>query len=371
MKVFYRRVFHVLVLICLTLLSLPSWALAPLDPGSIVTEEISTHNWQGYVVEDPTVITSLQADKNGTGHYSYPIAIPVARLMPSLALTYNTRTKSSWHLADGWSFSGGLQITRPTDRESRSATPSDEFYISGDISGKLVPDGSGDYKLQGVDTVTVKAERLGTAPATTWRVTHSNGLVYELVPGDIGATKAVGPEVWVVSKIMGPSGNQVDYTYGANYQLLHIDYGGVSPATHFLKVEFDYAVRSHDVTSWRAGFEKINDLYLTDIVVKVNGTSVWEYRLNVTDSHGHPILDSIQKSNYNSSGAKQAEPLVTLTYTGYDKTAYDEQTVSGLDADVTKGVEGVAAVNYTTVHSEHHASVSHRDYIHERVQIVE
>lgn len=211
--------------------------------------------------------------------YEYPIKLPDGRagMTPELSLKYNSRnaTRPDSLMGMGWETSIPYIVREPIEGTNNLYT---KAYFSSSLSGNLIATtdtSSSQYTLYRPESDDGSYLKYTYNNDNTWTMTGKDGRTYTF--GGSSASRQDNPSdstkvyKWMVSKIVDPNGNEIDYTYTKDsgqiypYQVTYT-YNPSSPAVN--SVTFAYTTPTlYGATVYNSGFAVTTYKLLNTITV--------------------------------------------------------------------------------------------------------
>ncbi len=245
---------------------------------------------------------------DGSAAYHITIAAPegIAGMQPNIGLDYNSNAGNG-HMGIGWSVSGLSSIQRCSTDHDLGGTPDAVDFDNNDqfcLDGMPLVAISGVYGANGTEYRTrmesfSKIVSYGTAGSCVrngvnvpgpqkFKVWSSNGQIFEYGYTANSRVEAVGCSdvvTWAINKQQDRFNNQVNYSYTENngeHSINRIDYNGGNSA-----IQFTYAGRQHNHTSYYAGAPIKLTTLLQNITVFEGTQALREYVLTYDDSSSY------------------------------------------------------------------------------------
>jgi YD repeat-containing protein len=265
---------------------------------------------------------AASASASGDAGWSLPLALPSARQMPSVSLSYSSGGGYGW-VGRGFSVQAGLDIRVPTGPSAAGyADVPGALLVSGaGLDGMLVPDGA-DWRWISDTPGAVVA----SYDAAQRRFTVQVGTVtWVLEPRDDVDWDTFGAEPWhwQTTSQTDTSGNRVDYLWSAE-RLTRVEYGGLGLAgvsPHFLAVDLGYSPTARAFRRADQGLVDTVDQRLRSIEI----LSAWErdeaplLRYELTYDPRDQYVEQIDAIEVREDGTDGGSQVVArLSYTAFD-----------------------------------------------------
>ena len=310
--------------------------------------------FEEFKIQLPEPPHPLDAGTKGQITYSYSIELPVARVAPSLSLSYSSQASVSREMPFGWTVGGILEIQRPS--MPRIYDDSQDMFVMGDEIQGVLRSSGGSYRMY-TTAPNVDVEAVYDASTDSWLVESTGGSRWSLVGVDDGASSSSGTALWRVDQKWDTLGNSIDYDYDADGRIHQIEYGGNSDTAdaHLVLVEFFYTADTIERTSARGGFVDTLVPSVESIRVSVADGSGWslirQYVLSVSCSVDESVmlLDEIQERGYDGPNIFD-EPPVVFGYSEYSEAGVQAPASAYTPSDLGRTVL-VTNVSNETIHS--------------------
>ncbi|MBI4511048.1 MAG: VCBS repeat-containing protein [Deltaproteobacteria bacterium] len=242
---------------------------------------------------------------SGQVSYSVPIRVPTkGGLSPSLSLDYEG-TLGNGPIGVGWA------LRLPTIRRSlQEGVPTfsdaDELVIDGLVSGRLVPIGNEEYRVEG-KAHAIRVRRVDSR----FVVTDENGVNYVL-----GATSQgrLGPPArtaaWFVETVLNNAGERVDFTYEHDRGQVYLATVSWGPNKVY-RLFFSYEDRPDDVVSLKTGSRVVTARRLRDVRVKSFGDDIAVTHLGYEETGPLSRLGSVRVTG---RGGRGEMPVLRFSY---------------------------------------------------------
>ncbi|MEQ1505089.1 MAG: hypothetical protein ABMB14_22840, partial [Myxococcota bacterium] len=268
------------------------------------------------------VAASFAATASSTGDatWSLPLALPTARLMPAVSVSYSSSGGYGW-VGRGFAVQAGLDVRAPTGPAAAGYVDvPGALIVSGGLDGLLVPDGDAWRWVSDTPGAVVAAY-----DPVARRFTVRSGLVtWTLDPRDDVDWDALGAEPWHwhATSQADTTGDRVDYLWSGE-RLDRVEYGGVGPSgvappgdEHFLAVTFTYSATAHAFVRADQGVVETVDQRLRSVEIR----SAW-------DRAESPLL----RYDLTYDGADDAVQWIDVTEVRGDGTDGGTQRVASFD----------------------------------------
>ncbi|MCE9501510.1 MAG: hypothetical protein K8R21_13570, partial [Leptospira sp.] len=206
----------------------------------------------------------------GKAGFSIPIDLPPGKMVPGLALSYNSGGGNGL-VGVGWELSG-MEFIQRDPSFGINFNNGDTFSSS--MGGRLVPVGGGNYQTFKESFVRYTPSGGCGASYCSWIATDKSGTKYHFGGTADSQIVAVGRaeiRVWALSKVVDLHGNQYSISYNSDgnggYWPVSLNYANRT-------IVFGYAGRGDHSQDYSQGANSQLVYRLTSVSIQVNGSEI-------------------------------------------------------------------------------------------------
>lgn len=282
----------------------PVATAAPPAPGALTPDRVK-------LPSGPGSIRGLAAEPEvdpfyGQVKYEVPIDLPagLGALAPKLSLSY-TGVLGNGPLGIGWSLPS-VRIARSTRLGQPRFDASDELEVSGIASGRLVPIGGGEYRLE-ASGQTVRIKHIGGG----FEIQDGSGTTYRLgVSQEARHASGTRVQAWLVDDVENQAGERIRYRYLQDQGEVYLREVLWGPNEVF-RAELIYEDRADPVVSYRGGFRVVTRKRLAHVRTWVSGVERRAYHFRYDDRFVVTRLAGVSSTGRGGSGEW---PALTFEY---------------------------------------------------------